>query len=375
MTLPSPSKPSRTPASPNLLATALSQTFANIRQQTLPHIRLSGLNLSTSVPPASTCRFILILLALIFLLPLLFSTPPTPQTPLETLRHAASLASQPGNTRAQALAAALRAWKSGYPTPAVLATAAACTPRDAADATFRAAAPFAGALRRFAVIDAGAGDGFPISKLALGKGPRWLLAIEPDKSQYALLHSLRRNGVKFLPVNGAVSDESGERSMLFPTTPSSTQKGGCFHCLNPNSTNVRAETVHTHTIDELVLEGKLGQLDDARIALLSVSVGSHEARVLHGAQKLLSSGRIVYARVRFEVSVGRDEALTTVRELLGAGLHCLPLVFDDLTEEEKNGDKFPMFGEAVTWRSADVFYRFVNATGRSTDLLCAKRAG
>ena len=377
-------KPPPRPSSPSVLMAAVSQTLTNLRasppfSQPLSQTLSQALSsLSQRLPPPLTPRRLCVVAAVLLLLPVLLSSPPLPETPLEALRHALSLSAQPSNTRAHALAAALRAWRSGGPPPAVVAAAAACSERDAEDAALRALATFPGALRRYAVIDVGAGAGAPLAKLALAKGLRWLLAVEPDDAAYARLAALRKRGVKFVPVKGALSDVAGDREMGFGKAPEG-EGGGCFDCGGDDETGVkvgwRKEKVSTHLLDELVLQGKLGVFDDAKIGMLSVGVGGHEGKVLAGGKGLLATGRVAYARVKVDVRASRDDTLTCVRELLGAGLKCVGLRFDGVREEEKTVERFPMFGQQVTWRTAEVFYRFVNATGRSTDLFCAKRAG
>lgn len=368
-----PSKPPPPrPSSPPLLCTAVSQTLSNLRATRAftpswspPQVQALWQSASAVrlPPPLTPPRLVLVLLILLFLLPLLFSSPALPHTPLQTRRRAHLLSTQPGNTRAHALAAALRSWAAGPAPPPVLAAAAACSERDAHDAAFRALATFPGALRRYAVVDVGAGPGTPLARLALAKGLRWVLAVEPHPAMYTKLQALRRRGVKFVPVKAALSDRAGERDIAFAAEPD----GACFGCDGP------VEPVSTHTLDELVIQGKLGVFDDAPVAMLSVGVRGHEGRVLAGGKELLASGRVLYARIRVDVTAGRDDTLTCLRELLGAGLKCVSLRFDGV--EERDVEKYPMFGQQISWRTAEVFYQFVNATGKSTNLFCAKRAG
>lgn len=208
----------------------------------------------------------------------------------------------------------------------------------------------------------GAGRGYPLSKLAIGKGVGWVVAVEAVEEEYWRLRQLRHSGVRLVAERGLGGDRGGMARMGF------REGVGCFGCLKGSLEGVKVERVNVYTVDGLMKRGTDGV--DGREVLVFRAGGGYgrEGEVLRGARRLLESGRVVHAIVGVESGkTSKEEVLAVVRSLLNGGLWCVHLAM-------RGVGQFRAFGESVGWRTADMFYQFVNATGGETELFCVRKS-
>ncbi|PXF44313.1 hypothetical protein BWQ96_05940 [Gracilariopsis chorda] len=284
--------------------------------------------------------------------------------------------------RANVLAGELAAWKEGPPPATVAAAAAACTPRDAADALLRGPG-----LSSWGVVDVGANGGYPVTDVSLRRGAAWVVSIEPDERNFKRLRRRRRNGGAFLPVAGAAGANSGRAKMRFHK---SRDDFSCFNCLDTRKSEVFEHDVNVYTVDQLVMDAtaatvaqppegagcSASKVAAVPIRLLKTDTQGHERAVLEGARRLLAAKRVHYVMMEFDPKLfhTRDNAMGALREIFAAGLQCVQLALAGVSDNARLSESFPFFGaRAVTNESATEFYEFVKASDKYTDVLCSSR--
>lgn len=183
--------------------------------------------------------------------------------------------------RAAEFASALSAWSEGPMPESVIHSAAECTVRDATDGILRVylqqeqhqksqqQESRTTSSRRAGVIDIGANEGNPVTRLALAYGADWVLAVEPDVRNFRRLTRLRAGHpsagsnnptatktsthnarTHFVAVLGAASDRRGRITMRMHTDRNDFT---CVSCLDTRRAEVYTRDVDAWTVDGLVL--------------------------------------------------------------------------------------------------------------------------
>lgn len=232
----------------------------------------------------------------------------------------------------------------------MVAAAGGCDERDAVEAVFMNRARNTREAGRYGVLDVGAGKGYVVTRRALRMGMGWVVAVEAVEGRYWGLKGLKGPGKGYHVVKGVCGDRGGVVRMRF------REGEGCFGCVGG-----AAEEVDVYTIDGLMKRGKEEGVDGRDVLLMRVRGYGREGWAMRGASRLMASGRVNY--LVLGVGREREEVLEAMRGALGAGLECWYLGLGG------GGG----FGEAVGWRSAEMFWKFVNETGGGGGLFCGKR--
>lgn len=267
---------------------------------------------------------------------------------------------------------ALQMWTSGPMPRAVSVLAAGCSPRDVSDAVISPSV-----LRKSpaVVVDIGANRGWPVTRLALSRKVPVIVSVEPDPRNFRDLAKLKKprgSTSKYLAYKGAAARSEGKQMMAFHKT---RDDFSCFTCLDTSGKkkDVFQEEVNVYTVDNLLLS-RSGITKDMPVLLLKTDTQGYEAEVLHGASRLLASGRIHYALVEFDPKLLRERAvaLDVIAVLLKNNMQCTHLMFSapNSSVPQRTAPIFPH--SPLATENMELFVDFVIAQGGWTDLFCAK---
>lgn len=295
---------------------------------------------------------------------------------------------------ANAFAAATADWSQSHTPSSVVRLAAHCTPRDITDALLRHDTRLKPKRIELAVIDVGANGGYPVTRMAISHGARWVISVEPDMRNFKRLTHLsvpkqHQQYVHYIAVHGAASDSKGTVTMKFHRDRDDFT---CIDCLDVRKEEVSTSEVDKWTVDGFFFDDDLQhariqsdssievfkEMTDARVLLFKTDTQGHENEVLRGAQRLFEKGRVENLMIEFDPRLlrSKENSMAVIGQALDTGLQCVHLLFAGLTDQEKKTlsiDDTLSFGQPVTRDTMHAFYDFVVKLGKYTDLYCSKR--
>lgn len=313
---------------------------------------------------------------------------------------------------ADALYAALTRWTGGRMPPSVVEFVGMSRADDVCDAVIRGQN-----LEWQGVVHAGAGDGWPATQLALQRGAKWIISVEPNERRFRKLLNLHAENVSYVPVLGAVGAKPGWQDMMFHAD---LPNFSCFDCFNVRKDpRVTVHPVPVYTVDGLILnndvQNALPSVSPSRtpppsskpippgptsvqgatassqkpavtynisfarndsVNLLRSSTYKYDGWVMEGSSRLLRKGMIDHVMFNFNLQTFRTKqnALRVVTLVLDAGLQCAHLALNMTAEDRaSNSPTLYMFHEPITHESLPAFYNFIRRIDHPTELLCIKR--
>lgn len=226
---------------------------------------------------------------------------------------------------------------------------------------------------------------YPATRIALQRGVRFVLSIEPDKQSFIELMRLapwhnKSSGSRYLPVYGAAGNARGKKKMAFDRTQSS---GSCFSCQDLRSVRTVEKTVSVYTVDDL-LEGRDNrdvedrrqwkrETEKAKIALVKADTQGYEANAIQGLRRTLDKGMVESVIIEYDPHLlrYRNNANEALRLLFSAGLECAPLKVMGLGSK---AGKQHYFKSSVHAGSSDNFWNFMRQRAPGyTELFCSRR--